>query len=56
MVLTQAVFGMVEKGGSGKIRSQDDAREALRGVKDDMDKGCRMVSSIHWVWGRKPSK
>lgn len=52
-VCTQAIFGIVEKGGIEGVKGGEDAQRLIDGVKEDLRSGTRAGFEMKWVWGRR---
>jgi len=54
-VMTQALFGIVAKGGMEGMKTKEDAQKLVDDLKKFRDTpGCEFGLDMKWVWGRKP--
>jgi SAM-dependent methyltransferase len=54
-VMSQAVFGIVTKGGMEGLKTKEDAQRLVDELKKDRDRPGQAIGlDMKWVWGRKP--
>ena len=49
-VCTQAIFGIVEKGGLEGVKTREGSQRLVDGVRKDLNSSSRAEFEMKWVW------